>query len=257
MGAGVPLRRALRLREPGVRGGGSGSAGAVPQSRGPAGPRLWAVRTRCRFCKLPFPARGVSPTVLPPRRGVSLPPPGVAIRMPGKDAAPMSTPTDTPAPLRVLCVDDEAGIRFVYENEVPLMAEGDVTVCENGGDAIAALNAAVKEGQPYDAALIDLRMPGGPDGWAVAEHLNRGLPDDPVRDLHRPRRHARGEEGDRAGGPRVPRKAVADGRVAGGIPAGPPQEGGSRVGPRRTARSRCGWKSTTATLSAPPRRCSG
>ena len=83
---------------------------------------------------------------------------------------------NAPAPLRVLCVDDEAGIRFVYENEVPLMAEGDVTVCENGADAIAALDAAVAEGAPYDAALIDLRMPGGPDGWAVAEHLNEVSP---------------------------------------------------------------------------------
>ena len=91
----------------------------------------------------------------------------------------MSTPQDAPAALRVLCVDDEAGIRFVYENEVPLIAEGgdgDVTVCENGADAIAALDAAVAEGRPYDAALVDLRMPGGPDGWAVTEHLNQVSP---------------------------------------------------------------------------------
>ena len=91
----------------------------------------------------------------------------------------MSTPQDAPAALRVLCVDDEAGIRFVYENEVPLIADGgdgDVTVCENGTDAIAALDAAVAGGRPYDAALVDLRMPGGPDGWAVAEHLNQVSP---------------------------------------------------------------------------------
>ena len=88
----------------------------------------------------------------------------------------MPASPDGPTPLRVLCVDDEAGIRFVYENEVPLMAEGDVTVCENGADAIAALDAAVREDAPYDAALIDLRMPGGPDGWAVAEHLNQVSP---------------------------------------------------------------------------------
>ena len=81
-----------------------------------------------------------------------------------------------PNPLRVLCVDDEAGIRFVYENEVPLMAGADPVVCENGADAIAALDAAVAEGRPFDAALIDLRMPGGPDGWAVAAHLNEASP---------------------------------------------------------------------------------
>ena len=81
-----------------------------------------------------------------------------------------------PAPLRVLCVDDEAGIRFVYENEVPLIAEGDVTVVEDGVKAIAALDAAVAEGRPYDAALIDLRMPGGVDGWGVAAHLSEASP---------------------------------------------------------------------------------
>ncbi|MEM9704300.1 MAG: response regulator, partial [Planctomycetota bacterium] len=81
-----------------------------------------------------------------------------------------------PAPLRVLCVDDEPGIRFIYENEVPLIAEGEVTVVEDGVKALAALDAAVAEGKPFDAALIDLRMPGGVDGWGVADHLNNVSP---------------------------------------------------------------------------------
>ena len=84
--------------------------------------------------------------------------------------------TPGPAPLRVLCVDDEPGIRFVYENEVPLIAEGEVTVVEDGVKAIAALDAAVAAGKPFDAALIDLRMPGGVDGWGVAAHLNKVSP---------------------------------------------------------------------------------
>ena len=96
--------------------------------------------------------------------------------MPGKDAAMPKSSPDAPAPLRVLCVDDEPGIRFVYENEVPLICEGDVTVVEDGVKAVAALDAAVKEGKPYDAALIDLRMPGGVDGWGVAAHLNEHSP---------------------------------------------------------------------------------
>ena len=88
----------------------------------------------------------------------------------------MPSTTPGPAPLRVLCVDDEAGIRFVYENEVPIIAEGEVTVVEDGVKAIAALDAAVAAGQPFDAALIDLRMPGGVDGWGVADHLNNVSP---------------------------------------------------------------------------------
>jgi DNA-binding NtrC family response regulator len=93
--------------------------------------------------------------------------------MPGKDAA---MPDSTPAPLRVLCVDDEPGIRFIYENEVPLIAEGEVTVVEDGRQANAAIDAAVAEGKAFDAALVDLRMPGGVDGWGVAAHLNEVSP---------------------------------------------------------------------------------
>jgi DNA-binding NtrC family response regulator len=66
--------------------------------------------------------------------------------------------------LRVLFVDDEAPIRLVMKNELPRMGH-DVTICENGQQAIAAL-----EDRAFDAAIIDLKMPGL-SGWDVIEKL--------------------------------------------------------------------------------------
>ncbi len=72
--------------------------------------------------------------------------------------------------LRVLFVDDEAGIREVMRIELPRMGH-DVTLCENGEAALRAL-----ETHTFDAAIIDLRMPGL-SGWDVVEHLNKVSPD--------------------------------------------------------------------------------
>ncbi|HUG91055.1 MAG TPA: sigma-54 dependent transcriptional regulator [Planctomycetaceae bacterium] len=72
--------------------------------------------------------------------------------------------------LRVLFVDDEAAIREVMRIELPRMGH-DVTICEDGTAAVKALESDV-----YDAAIIDLRMPGL-DGWGVVEHLNKVSPD--------------------------------------------------------------------------------
>jgi DNA-binding NtrC family response regulator len=72
--------------------------------------------------------------------------------------------------LRVLFVDDEGPIRDVMRIELPRMGH-DVTICEDGAAAIKAL-----ESNSYDAAIIDLRMPGL-DGWGVVEHLQKVSPD--------------------------------------------------------------------------------
>lgn len=72
--------------------------------------------------------------------------------------------------LRVLFVDDEAPIRDVMKIELARMGH-DVTVCENGEQAIEAIDR-----QTFDAAIVDLRMPGI-DGWAVVEHLRQVAPD--------------------------------------------------------------------------------
>lgn len=68
--------------------------------------------------------------------------------------------------LRVLFVDDEAPIREVMQIELPRMGH-DVTICEDGQAALNALDQ-----NTYDAAIIDLRMPGL-SGWDVVEHIRK------------------------------------------------------------------------------------
>jgi DNA-binding NtrC family response regulator len=71
--------------------------------------------------------------------------------------------------LRVLFVDDEAPIRTVMQAELPRMGH-DVTICEDGAAALQAL-----ENNSFDAAIIDLRMPGL-SGWDVIEHMQQVAP---------------------------------------------------------------------------------
>jgi len=72
--------------------------------------------------------------------------------------------------LRVLFVHDETAIREVMRIELPRMGH-DVTVCESGEAALEAL-----EQHTFDAAIIDLRMPGL-SGWDVVDHLKKVSPD--------------------------------------------------------------------------------
>ena len=75
---------------------------------------------------------------------------------------------------RVLLVDDEANIRRMLG--ALLQAEGFETAeAANGNAAIAALQSAAP-----DAVLLDLMMPGGPDGISTLEQLKRHAPDLPV-----------------------------------------------------------------------------
>lgn len=72
--------------------------------------------------------------------------------------------------LRVLFVDDEAMIREVMRIELPRMGH-DVTVCDGGQAALDAI-----ENGAFDAAIIDLRMPGI-DGWQVVDQLRQVSPE--------------------------------------------------------------------------------
>src|SRR3954452_7059536 len=56
--------------------------------------------------------------------------------------------------LRILFADDEAHLRDLMQMELPRMGH-EVTVCPDGSSALRAL-----EKGPYDAALLDLKMPG-------------------------------------------------------------------------------------------------
>ena len=56
--------------------------------------------------------------------------------------------------LRILFADDEAHLRDLMQMELPRLGH-EVTVCPDGASAMRAL-----EKGSYDAALLDLRMPG-------------------------------------------------------------------------------------------------
>ena len=56
--------------------------------------------------------------------------------------------------LRILFADDEAHLRDLMQMELPRMGH-EVTICPDGSAAIKAM-----EKGPYDAALLDLKMPG-------------------------------------------------------------------------------------------------
>jgi len=75
--------------------------------------------------------------------------------------------------LRVLFVDDEAPIRDVMRLELPRFGH-EVTVCEDGKAALAAL-----EKNTFDAAIVDLRMPGL-SGWDVITHVKKASPETEV-----------------------------------------------------------------------------
>jgi DNA-binding NtrC family response regulator len=75
--------------------------------------------------------------------------------------------------LRVLFVDDEAMIRQIMQKELVRMGH-DVLICEDGRAALAAL-----EQQAFDAAIIDLKMPGL-SGWDVIDHLQKVAPETDV-----------------------------------------------------------------------------
>ena len=57
--------------------------------------------------------------------------------------------------LRVLFADDEEHLRDLMQQELPRMGH-EVTACADGAAAIRAL----ERGGPFDAALLDIKMPG-------------------------------------------------------------------------------------------------
>lgn len=72
--------------------------------------------------------------------------------------------------LRVLFVDDETYLREFMRTELPRLGH-EVKVCEDGEAALKAL-----EKHTFDAAILDLRMPGM-TGLEVLEHLKKMAPD--------------------------------------------------------------------------------
>lgn len=72
--------------------------------------------------------------------------------------------------LKVLFVDDDESIAGLLESELPRMGHT-ATVCRNPSEATAAV-----EKNSFDAAIIDLKMPGG-SGWDVIDALREHSPE--------------------------------------------------------------------------------
>ena len=72
--------------------------------------------------------------------------------------------------LRVLFVDDDESISGLLESELPRMGHA-ATICRSPGEAITTV-----EKNTFDAAIVDLRMPGG-SGWDVIDHLREHSPE--------------------------------------------------------------------------------
>lgn len=79
-------------------------------------------------------------------------------------------PLGTHRALRVLFVDDETSLREFMRSELPRLGH-EVTVCQDGKAAVKVLEKTV-----FDAAILDLRMPGM-SGLEVLEHLKKVSPD--------------------------------------------------------------------------------
>src|SRR6185436_14546436 len=76
-------------------------------------------------------------------------------------------------PLRILFADDERSLQEVMRTELPRLGH-EVNVCPDGKSAIKSL-----EKNTYDAAILDLRMPGF-DGIQVLEQIKAVSPDTEV-----------------------------------------------------------------------------
>lgn len=72
--------------------------------------------------------------------------------------------------LRVLFVDDDESIAGLLESELPRMGH-DAMVCRSPSEAADAVAS-----NSFDAAIIDLRMPGG-SGWDIIEKLRDESPE--------------------------------------------------------------------------------
>ncbi len=94
-------------------------------------------------------------------------------------------------PVRFLVVDDNQSVLESYRHVFayatsrrtsglpkaqsdmaePDPADLDLVLCHQGDEAVEAVRVSIKEGQPFAAAFIDVRMPPGPDGVWTAEHI--------------------------------------------------------------------------------------
>lgn len=81
-----------------------------------------------------------------------------------------SPPRDTPARFKVLILEDDPAVAQVIERQLARLG-GDVTLTRGGEATVRAFRAATQAKAPYDLLILDLTIPGGFGGKAVAAEL--------------------------------------------------------------------------------------
>ena len=90
----------------------------------------------------------------------------------GATASSQQSERTSLADRRVLVVDDEEDMRMLFELKLERLGVV-VRTAATGEEAIARYAEAADEGRPFDAAIVDLSLPGGMGGAAVAKELRR------------------------------------------------------------------------------------
>ena len=99
--------------------------------------------------------------LLPANPNASLPKPLIA------KEAPDSAQTNS---ARILVLDDDETLRAVLKAVLAHLGHR-ITLTEDGQSAIAAYQTAMREGDPYQVAILDLTIPGGMNGQEVAQKI--------------------------------------------------------------------------------------
>ena len=74
--------------------------------------------------------------------------------------------------LRWLIVEDDPTIREIVNLGCELMGHPSLSFA-NGKQTLAWMEGPIAESNIPDVALVDIRMPGGPDGHELAAHIRR------------------------------------------------------------------------------------
>jgi DNA-binding NarL/FixJ family response regulator len=82
--------------------------------------------------------------------------------------------------LRILAVDDEQVMLDHYRDALALLSavgetkyDFDVVLCRQGDEAVEVVKKAMKEGNPFAVAFLDLHLPPGPDGIWAGEQIRK------------------------------------------------------------------------------------
>jgi len=74
-------------------------------------------------------------------------------------------------------LDALAAELFDTTRDIKVRPKFDIVACSQGADAIKVAKAAAEAGKPFDAVILDVRMPPGIDGVEAGSQIRRIDPD--------------------------------------------------------------------------------